>query len=530
MLNSPNHYFLRLKTVFLSKEFRVFFLISVALNEIIFHFDPFTYSIRTDADIIYDFSGSWRNHVSRLLNGEGLYNDFYYPYPPLGLYIISGIFYLTGPDIFHQTIATSIVAVIIHYGLFLLVETKVLEERFKTVVLITSLFFLNGTKHEIFLGGNPFPLVLGFAFFTFALVYSDKIGVSTILLLIAASCKHEFWIGAFLLIGYFSYRNYKVTIPIVLFMVVVNLALGYASLDIITGMGRSSWARWNFHWEGAVAQLLLFTPLIFFKQTNLYSLLYITIILILLHVLDPLLLLSTPVFLIPILLLLLTKTTNHKIIFIFILVFSLQMRRGFEWNEFSFECLLPICFACIITNIDDTRKLRLNLFLILLLCLSFYRFSLTNVSHISPVLRTNKYSINYTSIGKIKTPRGSKLISQMSEIINGKTVFSFPFCSGLNVLCGAENSSPISYFYNRDKIKTFDYYKKEMGHPDFLVIDDSFIFWNDYPKLQNPLTKWHLNREKINLLGKYPEVTDLVNKDYVFLKKIENFTVYARSN
>ena len=34
----------------------------------------------------------------------------------------------------------------------------------------------------------------------------------------------------------------------------------------------------------------------------------------------------------------------------------------------------------------------------------------------------------------------------------------------------------------------------------------------------------------MNLLGKYPEISEMINKDYFLLKKIENFTVYARSN
>ena len=128
MLKTENYIILKIKTIFLSKEFRIFFLVSVVLNEIIFHLDPFTFSVRTHADIIYDFSGSWRNHISRFLSGEQLYKDFYYPYPPLGFYIISAIFYLTGANIFYQTIATSIIAILIHIGIFLLVE-KVGDEK-----------------------------------------------------------------------------------------------------------------------------------------------------------------------------------------------------------------------------------------------------------------------------------------------------------------------------------------------------------------------------------------------------------------
>ncbi len=530
MLNTEHPTVLKIKTIFLSKEFRIFFLVSVVLNEVIFHLDPFTFSVRTNADVIYDFSGSWRNHISRFLGGEELYKDFYYPYPPLGFYMISALFYLTGANIFYQTIATSIIAILIHIGIFLLVEKKVGDEKIKSAVLITSLFFLNGSQHEIFLGGNPFPLILGFLFFVFALVYSDRPITSVVFVLLAASCKHEYWIGAFLLTIYYTYRNYKVILPIFAFIALVNLCLGYTSLDLISGMGRSSWARWNFHWEGVISQLLLSTPLIFFKRSNLISFFYITLIFSLLHFFDRSMLLSNPTFLIPIFLLFIAKTFNKKNIFIFILIFSLQVRRGFEWNEFSFESLLPICFAYIIDDKSDRVKLRFNLFLILLLCLSFYRYALTNISHVTSLLRNTDYKVQSTFIGEIQTLKENKVITHLKEIFTDKSVFTFPFCSGLNLLCGSMHSSPVSYFYNRDEIKTFDYYKQEIGTPDFIVIDEKFIFWNDYPQFQNSLLKWKLHRKKINLLGKYPEISEMINKDYFLLKKIENFTVYARSN
>lgn len=532
MLNTENHIILKIKTIFLSKEFRIFFLVSVVLNEVIFHLDPFTFSVRTNADIIYDFSGSWRNHISRFLGGEQLYKDFYYPYPPLGFYMISAIFYLTGANIFYQTIATSIIAILIHIGIFLLVEKKVGDEKIKSAVLITSLFFLNGSQHEIFLGGNPFPLILGFLFFVFALVYSDRPITSVVFVLLAASCKHEYWIGAFLLTIYYTYRNYKVILPIFAFIALVNLCLGYTSFDLISGMGRSSWARWNFHWEGFLPQVLFIISLILFRKSIIIFLIYTFLVILSLHLFDQNMVLSNPIFLVPLVYILLNKSFDLKYLFIFSVILSLQARRGFEWNEFTFDSLLPIflTFRSLDFSIIIKNK-YVHCIILLLLSLSTYRYAISNIPHFSALIYNNeKYKINSTYIGNISSHRYNASIAEFREHFEGKSVFTFPFCAGLNILTGSKNSSPVSYFYNRDFIKTFDYYNQDIGKPDFIILDEKYLTWHDYPKLQNPFLKWVLFREKIDLIGKYPEIIDLIDEEYDFIRNIDNYMIYARSN
>ncbi len=529
MHSIKEHFIPRIIEIFLSKEFRIFFLFSVILNEVIFHLDPFTLSIRTNADILYDFSGSWRNHISRFLGGEQLYDDFYYPYPPIGFYLISGLFYLTGPNIFYQTLVTSLVGIFIHIGLYLLVERKILDEKFKSVILISSLFFLNGSKHEIFLGGNPFPLVLGFLFFVFALVYSDRVGLSTLLVLMAASCKHEFWIGAFLLTVYFTYRSYKITLPIVIFIVIVNLSLGYTSLDIITGMGRSSWARWNFHWEAVIVPIFFCIPIFFCTRNIKIATSYVLLIIIIFHFIDQKMVLYVPLFLPPIILFLTTKNVSTNSIFVLSLILSLQARRGFEWNEFTFDCLLPILIGYQISKLEYEKKPKYIFFIIILLVLSIYRFTISNATHIASFVKSDKFLNATTSIGNISSWNDTSTILRLKEVLEGESVFTFPFCPGIGLICGSHNTSPVTYYYNRDYINTFDYYDKKIGNPMYLVLDEEFFQWEDYPNFYNSLYDWELKCKSIDLIGQYPEITNLLNKNYSFFKKIDNFKIYKRN-
>ena len=518
----------RLKAIFLSREFRLFFLLSVILNEICFHFELTNLSIKTYSDIFYDFSGSWRNHVYRYLTGERLYQDFYYPYPPLGFYIISALFYCNRSSVFYQTIATSMVAIIVHFGIFLLVEKKVKVDHLKTFVLIASLFFLNASKHEIFLGGNPFPLLLGFGFFVFALLYVDRIEISTLLVLIAASCKHEFWIGAFLLVSFFLSKNYKTVLPILLGVVLANLLLGFNTLDVITGMGRSSWARWNFHWEGVLPQLLLFLPVLLAKRFSVLFLLFCLVSLVFLHYWDVEMIRNSPLFLIFPFFLLFAKPKSVKYVFVFLIIFSLQMRRGFEWGEYTFNALLPIFFGFIWKEESTFAQAKSTLILASLFLLSIYQFTLRNLIPLPS--NDADFNLHRTEIGNLISKNDIFTFAELNDIIKNKSVLTFPFCPGLSLLSQSKFTSPVTYFYSRDRVKTFDYYDQEIGMPEFIVIDENYLSWNDYPYFENTLLKWKLGNERVNLAQQYPEIFDLIKQSYKKVKVIDNFSVYERNN
>jgi len=251
-----------------------------------------------------------------------------------------------------------------------------------------------------------------------------------------------------------------------------------------------------------------------------------------LHLFDQNMVLSNPIFLVPLVYILLNKSFDLKYLFIFSVILSLQARRGFEWNEFTFDSLLPIflTFRSLDFSIIIKNK-YVHCIILLLLSLSTYRYAISNIPHFSALIYNNeKYKINSTYIGNISSHRYNASIAEFREHFEGKSVFTFPFCAGLNILTGSKNSSPVSYFYNRDFIKTFDYYNQDIGKPDFIILDEKYLTWHDYPKLQNPFLKWVLFREKIDLIGKYPEIIDLIDEEYDFIRNIDNYMIYARSN
>ena len=154
-------------TVFVKSNAFIFCVLSIIpIHSVLTHFDFQNQTITTLNNLYYDFSSSWRLHVSRLLDNEKLYTEFYYPYPPLGLYIISIFFNFTGENIFHQSLFTALVALSIHVILFLILREITKSRGFIFLGLFISFCCLNFSyRHEIYLGGNPFPLIFGFLFF-----------------------------------------------------------------------------------------------------------------------------------------------------------------------------------------------------------------------------------------------------------------------------------------------------------------------------------------------------------------------------
>ena len=510
------------------KDARILFLCAVICNEVVFHFDFTESAIKTYTNIFYDFSGSWRNHVERFLSGEKLYTDFYYPYPPVGFYLISFLFFISGPDIVHQSLATSFVAIVVHLGLFLLIEKRVSDEKVKTLTLITCLFFLNGSGHEVFLGGNPFPLLLGFAFFVFSLLYFDRPVVAVFLVLIAASCKHEFWIAAGILFCFFLPRNFKSIVPVATLFVLVNLLLGFNSLEVITGMGRSSWARWNFHWEGVVPQTALFLTVLLARNLSLPKyLLVVTTVMAFIAYLDIEIMRNMPLFLIGVLYLVFTGLKSRKLVFIFVVIFALQMRRGFEWGEYSFNSLLPIFFAIAFINEKGIGKKMAFQAVVLLFFISIYQYALDNTIH--QPSNDKDFNLHRTKIGNIFSKNKKEDYLELEELVGGKQILTFPFCSGISLLTDAEFTSPVTYFYTSDRVRTFAYYKKEIGNPEYIVIDQDYLIWDDYPIFENTFLQWKLENIQVELSHQYPEIFELIQRSYRRLKVIDNFIVYERN-
>ena len=238
--------------------------------------------------------------------------------------------------------------------------------------------------------------------------------------------------------------------------------------------------------------------------------------------------LYAPLFLPPLVLFFATKNLNAKTIFVLSLILSLQARRGFEWNEFTFDCLLPILIGNQFHKIEYRKKQKFIFFSIFLLVISLYRFTISNATHIVPYIKSDKFSNTSTSIGNISSWNSPSSIAQLKEILECESVFTFPFCPGINLICGSKDTSPVTYFYNREYVKTFDFYNQEIGCPNYIVMDESFFQWNDQPQFYNSLADWELKRETIDLKQQYSEITNLINKDYYFFKKIDNFIIYER--
>ena len=118
----------------------IFGLLILHLSIFLLHFNIFDKSITTSYEIFNDFSSSWRLQVDRLLIGQTIYKDFEYPYPPLGLILISLIFGTVGTDIFFQSLAIFLLfSGIVFTGY--LISTIVIKDEFIRVFKCSSILF-----------------------------------------------------------------------------------------------------------------------------------------------------------------------------------------------------------------------------------------------------------------------------------------------------------------------------------------------------------------------------------------------------
>jgi hypothetical protein len=222
-------------------------------------------------------------------------------------------------------------------------------------------------------------------------------------------------------------------------------------------------------------------------------------------------------------------------LYLFLILLSLQFRRGFEWSEFTFDCLSPIFLSYTLLDTSGTRKRKGLALLTIILILSVHRYYFASHNSTIKVLSNyDKFDINHTNIGDISTRHYLKeyveLIREVKNITEGEPILTFPFCPGISLLTGSYYTSPVSYFYNRSYIKTFDYYGKNLGEPQFIILDNRFLSWQDYPQFQNSLFKWELDRHYIDLYGQYPEISSHLEENFILLKEISHFSIYQRAN
>ena len=114
----------------------ILLLIPIALLFKSFDFSNST--IITDQNIIYDFSGSWRLHTYKVINGLRPYIDFEYPYPPIGLYLIGFLFSISDQSLYQDSLITAAVAFSIYFIIFLLSKKVITSHALQFFVCFTS--------------------------------------------------------------------------------------------------------------------------------------------------------------------------------------------------------------------------------------------------------------------------------------------------------------------------------------------------------------------------------------------------------
>lgn len=544
--------------LFKSNIFILILFLAFPLTSFLTHFDISNKTVFTLNNVYYDFSSSWRLHVSRLIDDQEIYKDFFYPYPPLGLQIISIVFEIIGNDIFKQSLFTAFIAISIHLVLFLILE-QINKSKFLLIVgLLISYSCLNlSYRHEIFLGGNPFPLIFGFLFFALGILFflREK-SYYIIFFLVACSFKHEFWIptifSIILAVKTYQIKDFILVISIIL----INVSFNYTDFEIITGMGRSSWARWQFNWESGIIHVLLTLPmiLVFKYKYAAYSLLLILFLLCINNeflFIDYSIIFNSRVgkFLYTIhntinigslcnytvlfgLLFILLNESNKKILLLLSLITLLQARRLFEWSEITYNCLIPIGFIYAYIKTDKTRlKSVYEICLVKLSFISVFSYLIHTNNVLNFLNNSNNTEIINTNIGKIQTINSSSNFNSIFKLINEKDITCFPFHSGMSLLMGSNLVSPVNYYYDRNRIKTFDFYKDyiQLHKPEYYILDKNFDTWYSYPELQFSFFDWKLKKKKVNLINTYPEIKDIINERYSLDSVFDNFVLYKRN-
>ena len=506
-----------------------FLLLIIILPNILFHFDFFNFSIRTDSNILYDFSSSWRVHLDMLFNGNNIYEDFYYSYPPVGLYIIKCLFYFISNNIFLQSIITLFITLGTFVVFICFCSKKIKKKNHIFMVCCISLLFFNSTTQEICIGGNPFPLFLGVFFFILGLSLSDKNFVLSLLfLMLSCSCKLEFWPPSLILIlSNFNRKNIIYILIVSTTFIILNYNLGYNTFKIITGYGRGEWARWLPDYESIIPQIVLL--LIALVVKNIRLLVVLTVLSVITFYLSDFFYATffskKMFFLLSLFPFIFIK--NKKIFISLLILLSFQLRRGFEFAEPAFLLLVPLVLFYILgtVNLNNFKLHFLKTTILQIFLVAIIGVFTNRIAY--PILISKDLQLHRTSVGNITSTNNPETISFFIKTLANKKVISMPHCSGVSYISGAYHCIPVLHFYDRNTIQEYDYYAKVLNlFPDYFVIDSSQF--SNYPKLQFPFRGFRLKTNKQNLSEQYHEIFKIIQEKYkrVFLK--DNFTVYKK--
>jgi hypothetical protein len=157
-------------------------------------------------------TGRWLHEVDRFAHGERLYADFYWPFPPLAMWIIGGLARIAGSDLLQIWTMTSVlsVAIALAWTRFAIRLTgDALALPFVAVVLPLGLAYSATGSAPLAMGMYTPAAPVGFLCLLFLLISTlslagdptrrSAIGVG----LFGALCvlsKHDFWIPAFVLV------------------------------------------------------------------------------------------------------------------------------------------------------------------------------------------------------------------------------------------------------------------------------------------------------------------------------------------
>ncbi|MGQ0766543.1 MAG: hypothetical protein ACT4OZ_12850 [Gemmatimonadota bacterium] len=157
-------------------------------------------------------SGRWLHEVDRFAGGERLYRDFYWPFPPLAMWIVGGLGRVFGSDLAQIWTITAIVAALIALA-WVRYAARLCGDLTLPVVLIglpLGITFASIGSAPLSTGMYTPAAPVGFLcllvllLFTIALGRQPSLASAAGVGVFGALCvlsKHDFWISAFLLVA-----------------------------------------------------------------------------------------------------------------------------------------------------------------------------------------------------------------------------------------------------------------------------------------------------------------------------------------
>lgn len=99
-------------------------------------------------------TGRWMHEINRFANGERLYLDFTWPFPPLAMWILGSAVKVVGTGVHQIWLVTSLV----YFGIVALLLRYVYVVVPRDMVLVTAVASLLGAIAYAQVGGDPLPL------------------------------------------------------------------------------------------------------------------------------------------------------------------------------------------------------------------------------------------------------------------------------------------------------------------------------------------------------------------------------------